>query len=144
MKAMADQLDQQVKAKAIKKEKEDPDQLKMDLPFDPDRCDVCREIMDDGPYIGQTCYYCISAEEEKETKKRIVKHRNKNGVNEKVIREYFGDQDPDNGILWMYYNKGMTQKQIGELIGVKQRAISQWLTEIPKKKETPDHGRMGD
>ena len=64
--------------------------------------------------------------------------RRKVGVNERIIRDYckshFPDTTPEKAIFKMYYIDKMKQWQIGSLIGVDQRAISKFMSEISERK----------
>lgn len=69
--------------------------------------------------------------------------RKAQGYNENMIEEYFKRQqesNPDTAnskelILKLYYVEGLPQRQIGEMIGVKQRAISQFIHKISEREK---------
>jgi hypothetical protein len=64
---------------------------------------------------------------------REYKDREQKGHNDKKIREYFNDQDAEEGVIGLYYRDGKTQSEIGKMIGVNQRAVSRFLNRVPEK-----------
>lgn len=73
--------------------------------------------------------------------------RSQHGLNEKKIREWadrcFRELSPEETIVWLYHVKKKTQKQIGNLIGVNQRAICEFLKHIPEEKKQRIIQQMG-
>lgn len=81
----------------------------------------------------------IQKDDEKKPVKRIVTSRRSPGENEKQIREWckekFTALTPEEALLSMYYQDGLTQAAIGAKIGVKQRAVGYFINNIPEKKK---------
>lgn len=80
--------------------------------------------------------YSIHDHEKEESKaERNFKFRRRNGENNKIIRTHFYDRDEDPivAVVQMYAIEAKTQEEIANIIGVKQRAISQFLMDIPEK-----------
>jgi DNA-directed RNA polymerase specialized sigma subunit len=71
--------------------------------------------------------------------KRVYRGRNPKGKNRLTIETYVNKKwphmDPEEVILHMYYMDGIKQSTIGDMFGVNQRAISQFLAEIPEIKK---------
>lgn len=72
-------------------------------------------------------------------RKRTFNGRNPKGKNRQTIESYvkakWPQKDPEEVILHMYYMDGIKQSVIGDMFGVNQRAVSQFLMEIPEIKK---------
>jgi DNA-directed RNA polymerase specialized sigma subunit len=77
--------------------------------------------------------------EETKKKKRVVLDRKPKGHNKHKIEIYLKERwphlEPQETILYLYYADGIKQETIGDMIGVNQRAVSQYLNEIPEKRK---------
>lgn len=78
-------------------------------------------------------------EEGDKKKKRVVKHMNKVGQNDLILKEYVKrehqEMNVDEWLCFAYYRLGITQREIGELAGVNQRHISQRLKKISEMRK---------
>lgn len=142
IKEMADRLDQQLNQPRIQYQVDLNALSAVDQPELKDGDKVT--VIDEEAGINVECEYkdgqlALFDEDPEEGSKRQYFGRKQNGYNKMMIHEHFAHENnpewgtPEEMIIRLYYKDGKTQSEIGKMIGVNQRAISQYLNGIPEK-----------